>query len=329
MKLILKIAFLSLLLLFFTCDEVSTTNSSKGSSTDSPTDTTAHNLEDYNEDGNKIESKDLKDCETSGKVLEKNTFRMDDIAQMICISADESTQDPELGQSHRVFEVFNTMDCSNLLKLTLPVNRSADFPYYLVSGCYEKINKIVGIQGYFNFYFYDAETQKLSKSLEPEFLTEREMVDAQSGKVDALAVWEKYILGYAIDAGAFSFDITDKTSPKHVLPIAEFNVPNSSTYHSLFMLGSENESFQAVIPKVDPDDGSFKIQTLFPQALKVGTSISKSAQNNRYIVLKDLSDPSQEKRIAIDMLSQKNIPLPDDIAIQKTSEILGWLKSQQ
>ncbi len=333
MKIILEIALLCLLSFFFACEDVSTPNGNDDSinATKAPTDTAIQNPEGYNDDGNQIKTQDLKDCPISGKAHDKNIFRMDGIAQMICISANESTHDADLGDSHRVLEVFNTSDCSVLLKQTLPVNRSADFPYYLATRCYDKNNKIVGIQGYTNFYYYDTDIQKISNPLEPEFLTEREMVDAQSGMIRGLMVWGHYILGHSIDNGPFAFDISDKANPKPILPIAEYNVKNTTEFRYLFMLDGGNDRFQAIIPSTDIDAGGnfFELQKLFLQALKVQTSLPKSARNNRFIVLKDYTDSNLEKKIAIDMFTQKNVLLPDDIATKKIAEILDWLKSQQ
>jgi hypothetical protein len=333
MKNILNITLLFLLSFFFACEDVSNSTGNNGINNDVeiPKDTSKQNPNDYSDGGNKIKTQDLQDCPVSGKAHDKNIFRMDELAQMIAISADETTYDADLGDSHRVLEIFNTLDCSALLKKTLPVNRSADFPYYLASNCYEKTNKIVAIQGYTNFYYYDAENQKLSNPLEPDFLTERGMVDAQSGMIRGLMVWGHYLLGHSIDNGPFVFDISDKANPKPVLPIAEYNIPKTSEYRYLFMLEAGNGRFQAILPVTDIDAGGnlFEVQKLFLQALKVQTNLSKSARNNRYIILKDSTDPDQEKRVAIDMFAQKNIPLPDDIATKNVAEILSWLKAQQ
>ena len=333
MKTFMNFVLLLFLSFFFACEDVSNSNGNNDTDSNETTqeDTLAGNPDGYGDSGNKIEIQDLKDCEITGKALDKNIFRMDDVAQMIAISADESTHDADLGDSHRILEVFNTTDCSSLLKTTLPINRSADFPYYLASNCYEKNNQIVGIQGYLDFYFYDAENQKLSKSIEPEFQTEREMVDAQSGMVRGLTVWGHYILGQAIDMGQFAFDISDKSNPMPVFPVAEYKIPNTSEYRYLFILDAGNERSQAFIPVTDIDAGGnlFEVQKLFPQALKVETSVPKNVRNNRYIILKDFTDPNQEKRVAIDMFAQKNVVLPNDIATKKTTEILTWLKAQQ
>lgn len=327
MKNFLTIVVLLFLIPFFACEQ---TSNSSGSN-EIAQDTTKQNPEGYIADGNKINPQDLKDCPFSGKAREINIFRMDDIAQMIVISADQSTYDANLGDSDRILEVFNTTDCSSLLKTTLPINRSADFPYYLATNCYEQVNKVVGIQGYSNFYFYDAENKKLSNPLVPDFLTEREMVDAQSGMIRGLMVWGHYILGHSIDNGPFAFDIIDKSNPKPVLPVAEYAIPNTEEFRYLFLLEAGNGRYQAIYPVSDIDAGGnlFEVQKLFSQALQVETSVPKNARNNRYIVLQDYTDPDKEKRVAIDMFKQKNVPLPDDIATKKTAEILTWLKAQK
>ena len=157
------------------------------------------------------------------------------------------------------------------------------------------------------------------------------MVDAQSGMVRGLTVWGQYLFGHAIDLGSFAFDISDKANPKPALPVAEYLIPNTTEYRYLFILEAGNDRFQAIIPNTDIDAGgnTFEARKLFQQPLKIETSVPKNVRNNRYIILKDSTDPNQEKRVAIDMFNQRNVPLPEDIATKKTSEILAWLKAQQ
>ncbi len=330
MKNTLKIALFISTILLFACDDT-TAPTGNDQSAETSHDTSTQRQPGITEEEGKIQKQDLKDCPVSGKAREINVFRMDDIAQMIAISADESTYDAALGDSDRILEVFNTTDCSSLLKTTLPINRSADFPYYLAPRCYESTNKIVGIQGFTNFYYYDAENQKLSKSLEPSYVTEREAVDAQSGMIKGLMVWEHYIMGQAVDFGPFAFDISDKANPKPVMAVAEFNIPNTEEFRYMFLLEAGNERYQAIYPVTDADAGGnmFEVQKLFPQPLKVETTVPKNARDNRYIILRDYSDPGKEKRVAIDMLKHINVPLPDDIASKKNAEILDWLKARQ
>lgn len=340
MKPIAFFVTLTIFLFFFSCgDPVPSSkngNTPEGTITDSSlqtVDSSQQGTDTYGQNGSSIKpepAEDLMDCEIKGKTYDKNILRLDDLAQMISIQADKSTYDKDLGESHRILEVLNTRDCSVLLKETLPVNRSADFPYYLTKDSYEPNNKIIAIQGFENFYFYDAENQKLSKPMTPEFMDEVEAADAQSGMIRGLTVWGHYLLGQAVDFGPFAFDIQNKAQPKPVLPVAKYNIRNTSEFRYLFLLDEGNNRSQAIIPSSDIDAGgtTFELQKLFSQALDVDKNIPKNVRNNRYIVLLDKTD-GQGKRIAIDMFTQRMVALPNDVAMKKTGEILEWLKNQE
>jgi len=266
-----------------------------------------------------------KDCSVTEEHFEKNVFLMKEIAQQVCIVATDATKDKDLGDSHRVLRVVNTKDCSTILEKTLPINRSADFPYYLVPNTYESKNQILAIQGFSSTYYCDVKNQSLVGPIVPQFLNDKEAVDAQSGMVKGLTIWEHYLLGRSVDFGNFAFDISDVNNPKPVLPVAEYLIPKTAEYNNLFVLEADNGRYQALIPTTDIDAGGslFELSKLFPQSLDIDPKVAKNVQNNRFIVFNNKSN----QKVAVDMFSKKRIDLPGAIASQKTGEVLNWLKS--
>lgn len=268
-------------------------------------------------------------CTITDKHLDKNIFWAQDQQLLFAIVANDETYDKDLGDSHRILEVYNTKNCERIFQQTLPVNRSPDFPYYLAPGTYESKNEIVAIQGFANPYFFDCGRKRLSQPLEPEYLSEREAVDAQSGMIKGLTVWGNYLLGHAVDFGPFAFDIRNTARPKPVPPVAEYPIPKTAEFRYLFLLEEANGRYQAILPVSDFDAGGsvFELQKLFPQAIKTDPKLPKNVRNNRYLVFRDQTDPTQEKRVVVDMFGQRYIPLPENIALQKTTDILEWLKT--
>ncbi|MFT5763717.1 MAG: hypothetical protein ACI8X3_001143 [Saprospiraceae bacterium] len=272
-----------------------------------------------------------KDCEITDTHFDKNVFVAKDVAQQMSIIATAATKDEDLGDSHRILRVVNTTDCSTILEKTLPINRSADFPYYLVPQTYESANQIVAIQGFSSTYYFDVKNKQLIGPVEPQFLTNKAAADAQSGMVKGLTIWGHYLLGRSVDYGNFAFDITDPSKPKPILPVAEYLIPKTEEYNNLFILDTGNGFSQAILPITDIDAGGnfFKLERMFPQPLKVNTTIAKNVQNNRFIIFNDSTDPGKQKKVVIDMFGKKRIDLPESMATKKTGEILEWLKNQK
>jgi len=342
MNILYRISFLLIIALMTACEEPTTTDKV---TTPSPedykpnTETTTTNTETTGtEAGTAVTDNTTasnlpaqKDCEVSDVHYDKNVMVIKELAQQVCIVSNASTKDKDLGDSHRILKVVNTTDCSIMLEKTLPVNRSADFPYYLIPNTYESQNQILAIQGFSSTYYCDLKNQKLIGPVVPQFLQSREAVDAQSGMVKGLTIWGHYLLGRSVDFGNFAFDITDVNNPKPVLPVAEYKIPKTEEYNNLFILDAGNGRYHALIPTTDIDAGGnlFDLDKVFQQPLKVNTTVAKNVQNNRFIVLNDSTDPNQSKKVAIDMSSKKRVDLPASIANQKTGDILKWLSSNQ
>ncbi len=266
------------------------------------------------------------DCTIAEKHFDQNIFFATDEAQLISIVANESTKDPDLGDSHRVLKVLNAKDCNVLLEKTLPINRSADFPYYLAPNTYEFDNQIVGIQGFSSLHYYDVKAQQLIGPIIPQYQEEKEAVDAQSGMVKGLTVWKNYLLGHALDFGNFAYDISDVSNPKPVFSAAEHQIKNTSQSNTLFILETEEGVYQAIIPVQDLDAGgnTFDLYRLFKTPLPINPKIASNVKNNRFIVF---NQNGNDAKVAVDMFSKKQVDLPDDIAKQNTGAILEWLKA--
>lgn len=267
-------------------------------------------------------------CETKGRYLDGNILPIKDQNILFCIIGDDSTKDEKLGDSHRVLEVYNTTNCELITKETLPVNISADFPYRIADIIYNKNSNLVAIKGFGSVYCYDLKNHQLMEALIPDFLNERIAADAQSGMIKHLEVWENYLIGYAMDVGAFVFDLTDIQNPKNLLPKAEYDLSmgEGEDFASLFFLQSQNgTTYQAISPSYNYDDGKFNVNPLFEMPKKINLNIPKNVNDNRFIVLK----AEDKTAFAIDMALQKSVDLPNELKEKATQDILNWLKKSK
>ncbi len=263
-------------------------------------------------------------CDIAGEMLEGNQFWARDAEVLVTIVADSTTYDADLqAASHRILEVYDTRNCSRILRQTLPVDRSPDFPYYIAEITYNNLNKIVAIKGTTGIYCYDVNERKLLPRLKPGFRSERFDVDAQSGQIQRLEVWEDYLIGYAQDYGVFAFDLSDRQAPKTVLPFAEYAMDEVS-YAPLFLLSADAGGVQAIMPEYNRETGEFPIHPAFDAPMKLNTNVQRSATNNRYLVLRE---EGTNKAMAFDLQAHRRVNLPADVATKNTQEILNWMRS--
>ncbi len=299
--------FLSLLLIY-ACEE--TTNSTHHSPI------SAQNV------SKKVELK--KDCPLSGELLEENQVFLKKQAKMLRIIADSSTYDDHYGNSHRVLELYDLHNCQLELRLVLPVNKSPDFPYYLADINYNNHSKVVAIKGAETVYCFDIVSRKMLPMLLPKFKNERLAVDASSGQIIRLELWEDFLIGFAQDKGVFVFDIQNLSKPRPVLPFAEYAL-GETRFSSLFLLPSDRKKHQVILPEYDWEEETFSINPLLKKPIALSQEISKSALDNRFIVLRQQKN---NHAIAVDMQKRINLPLSDDIKNKNTKKILEWLKKQ-
>ncbi len=253
-------------------------------------------------------------CEVIGEVLEDNELWLKDQGKLICIMADSSTYDATLGMSHRILKVFNTYTCDLEVKLTLPVNISPDFPYFLADINYNNNSKIVAIKAAKTVYCFDMTTQRMLPPLNPTFKTKRAEADASSGTIIRLELWEDFLVGYAQDKGAFVFDLGKDGIPQPVLPYAEYQL-GENRFNSLFLLPSETAKYQAILPSFDWEEEVFSINPIFTVPLAITTTVQKSALDNPYIVLRE---KDKNKALLVDMKGMRSKALPEALLYKTT-----------
>ena len=268
-------------------------------------------------------------CELIGSVLPENQFWAKSENLIVTIAADEETKDPDMGESHRILLVYDE-NCEIVFKNVLPVNLSPDYPYYLSEITYNNISGIIAIRGFDDLYIFDLKNKQLSEPLNPRYLTQRFVDDAQSGLIQRLEVWEDYLIGYATSMGAFVFDLSDPMNAEAVLPSAEYEIMEGTQYNSLFFLKSVNgeNGHQAILPSFDLNTGDFEVNPMFDKPINLETNINKSVRNNRYLVLRELLGGNDSRPIGVDMKEMIKHEVPDNIAQKKTTEIVDWIKSQ-
>lgn len=268
---------------------------------------------------------DTQNCQLRGSVLEGNQFWIREQQILVAIVADSSTFDKNLeAEGHRILEVYDTRNCSQLLRQTLPVDESPDFPYYIAKPSYNNVAKIIAVRGANSIYVYDLENRKLLPRLIPKFQTKRDEVDAQSGMIQHLEVWENFLIGYTQDYGTFVFDMRDKQNIQPVLPFGEYKIADGN-FAALFMVPSANNLEQGILPNYDRETGDFSVNPILNQPVAMERSVTKSAKNNRYIVLRDVNNNA----IGVDLQARKRVELPADVASKPTQEVLQWMKNRK
>jgi len=267
------------------------------------------------------------DCTVRGKMVEENDFWIPEEQLWICIVADNITRDVDFGDSYRIFDVYDTKNCSRLNRKVLPVNNSPDFPWYLFQNTYEEKNQVICTSGFEFTFCYDVENRKLLSRMKPEFLLPRTALDAQTGLTLSMAVYDSYLFGYAQDLGFFAYNLADKKNVKTFLPISEYHLKKDNQFHSLFLLPSGNKTYQAIIPTLDLNEGKISLSTLWKKPISVDPLVAKNVRNNRFQILTDLRSPNKTK-VALDLEKQKSVDLPAKISTASVKEILNYLKTK-
>lgn len=266
------------------------------------------------------------DCQINTEVLDGNRVWVKSKDLLAVIKADEGEANEEMGPSHRTLEILDGRSCEQKFQTKLPENTSPDFPYYIAEIQYNNVSNIIGIQGFYKVIICDLEQNYKLTELKPAFFTEREYDDPQSGMVQRLEVWEDYLLGYTQDLGAFAFDLSDRNAPKAVLPFAEWQDPDNSRYHSMFLLPTEG-GVQAILPFYDAEEDNFMLYPLFDEPQQVSDQVTQSARNNQFLVLRKQDEARTP--LAIDLGARDLVALPANIAAKNTQDILKWMRAQQ
>jgi len=295
-----KYIFLIGLLLFaFACNEEAA--SSNVNSSDKPQSVTKEN-----------KLKRPPNCKLSGKVLNKNQLWLKEHQQLFCIAATKSTKDKQFGNSHRMVQVIGA-DCNLLFEQELPVNRSPDFPYYIADINYSHQNRLIAIKGFDKIYCYDAERKKMLAPLQPQFAN-AELIDAQSGRILHLELWEQYLVGFAQDLGTFVFDLNE---PEKASPV----IPMTANTASLFALSSEDNLVQIIAPRYDIQKKTFEVNPLLEEPEAIDTQTTILDNQKKYAIVS-----AADKKILIDLSKQTSRVIPNNIQNKKDKEIFNWAK---
>ncbi|MEM0993354.1 MAG: hypothetical protein AAGI49_09985 [Bacteroidota bacterium] len=270
-----------------------------------------------------VELPESHDCQIETEVYEGNQQWFRGQGVLVAITADESTFDESLGAGHRLLLAYDTEDCSEIFREVLPISVSADYPYYLTPIDSIK-GELVGVLGSDRFFIYDVANNRLSKTLNPKFRSNRQYEDAQSGAIIGMETWGRYVIGYVEDGGSFVYNMTIPETPKQETAFAEYKQQDGS-FAALFLLKEEGDEVQAVLPEYDLNKRRFSLNPLLEEAAEINQQINKNALNNRYIILR--MQDGDRTPIAIDMETNKRVELPADIKTKPTQEILTWVKA--
>ncbi len=229
-------------------------------------------------------------CSAEADLLPHNQFYDKDLRRLVRILP---AGEPAV---HRRLQVIATPDCTLLLD-SLIENAEA-YDYQLAQITYNLSSKLIGIKGKLAVYCVDLEENAMLPPLLPEFSGERMALDAQSGQIVRLEVWENFLIGYARDYGAFVFDMQDHRRPRAVLPYAEY-AAGDARFASLFLLPSEPGTYQALVPVYRPASGHFDINPVFeePEEL-VGPSENPSMMRSRRVALQKRDGSTMELDLA-------------------------------
>lgn len=267
-------------------------------------------------------------CEKEGTMLDGNEFWANEVNKLIRIVATDATKDANLGESHRVLQVYDGVNCQLMQTETLPVDGSPDFAFRIADITYNNESKIIAIQGFKKIYCYNIQTGKLYRAVEPKFLNKRFAEDAQSGRIKRLEVWEDYLIGYAQDLGSFVFNLKNG-QPEVVEPFAEFEIVEGESYNSMFLLKSKADTYQAILPKYDANTNEFQMNPVLPEPLYISHEINPRYRNNRYQLLKEVISENAQNIVAVDMKTNQKVELPANVAKLQNTKILEWLKANQ
>lgn len=267
------------------------------------------------------------DCVVRGKMMEDNDFWIPKEELWICVVADDITRDQDFGDSYRIFDVYDTKSCRQIKRKVLPVNNSPDFPWYIFQNTYEETNQVVCTSGFEFTFCFDVENRELLPRMKPTFLLPRNALDAQSGMTQSMAIYERYLLGYAQDLGFFAYDLNDKKEVKDFLPVAEYHFKAINQFHSLFLIPM-GDKYQAIIPDFDVNSGEISFLPLLEKPLTVDPTVAKNVRNNRFQIFKDLELPNGSK-IAFDLQQKIVVNLPSKIATLPVGKVLAYLKDQK
>jgi hypothetical protein len=298
---------------------------------DTPADTTDDSTSDIDSSSAEVSEKSRSlfpaqppiDCEIGGSILEENRFWSSQSELLVTIKADSTTRDSNLGESHRILEVYDKQ-CSLLSRTILPINQSPDFPYYLAEIIYNNSSQVLPVKGFNTIYLYDLSGRQLLPQIEPQFTGPRYGVDAQSGRIEHLEVWENYLIGHSRDYGSFVFRLEENQQVIPVPPFAEYQFEDR--YYPVFALRSGAGARQLLLPSYDRRTNTFSINPVLQQPLNINTEAAKLSQDSRFVALPASS--AEAVPILLDLRAQERVSLPGELQKATLDEIIRWARTR-
>lgn len=249
-------------------------------------------------------------CAPGGKVLEGNKIWMPSRGLSAFLLADSTTADPAFGPSHRVVKLFKEPDCELLLHEVLPINFSPDYPYYFASVNYNNTVDLVAIRGFDKIHFLDLRDKKLLAPIQPF----PEAAEPTSGLIKKAELWEQYLVGYAESGGAFVIRLQQPNAPQQIKPIAAF------TSDKLFLLPSDGEKYQAILPEYDYDNGQLMIHPVFKEPLTLDAKAFATSEDGQFLAI-----AAPERMVAIDLKLKQEVAIPDADRLLSPEEAINGL----
>jgi len=229
------------------------------------------------------------------------------------------------GESGQRLHITRREDCSLLRSVPLPELSREGFSFQLADINYNQQSQLIGLYAADQAYIYHLQDERVYGPYRPQFKNERMLMDAQSGQIRRMELWEHVMIGHAMDQGCFVFDLSEPAEADPILPWAEYQ--NGEQFTSLFMIPN-GQRYQAILPTYNPGQGRFSLQPVFdrPRRLRLGEADSKD--NDRYLVL-NTEENEGRRFLAIDLQQGQQVDLPADLSAPNEQAVRHYLLQRQ
>lgn len=199
-------------------------------------------------------------------------------------------------------EVYYLYSCEPKATYALPQNEPVQAPYFLANLHYNNARRQLAIRGTRSFYLLDLTDGELSAAITPSF-PETLLSDASSDMIQHLEVWEHYLVGALTNGACFVYEL-QPNGAEAVAAMANYTDPNSSLSQALFLIPNDTGYFQAILPTLDENKGTFEVRPIFDRPLALDTSSRIHAEGSPYLRLKQTNG----KAVGIDLRSATLLP---------------------
>lgn len=199
-------------------------------------------------------------------------------------------------------EVYHLYTCELKAVYAIPQNEPANAPYYLANLNYNNARRQLAIRGSRSFYLLDLAAGQLSEAITPSF-PDALLSDASSGMIQHLEVWEDYLVGAVSDGACFVYQLTP-AAVKILHAAATYAAAKDERPKALFLIPNDTGYYQAILPVLDANTGTFEVRPVFQHPLPLDTTVHTQAVGSPYLRLKQ----QDGKTIGIDMRNGTLLP---------------------